>query len=590
MVALVLITGASSNHHLYYSPPAIIFFWCLKTVLWWILVSRALKKTSLSRHQDTVEKLQSTALLPLGIDFYFLDIKDLLDTIPVMHSFPLLIEFAGIAMYMGYLGIVWTVSWQVASIKSAAAESLKQNLAEQFSLILPALIPYLMLSTGIEIVSAAAPGWMTSLFSSKAAPIVTLAAFTLVLIFFIPPLLRRLWHCTPMADGEMKTEIMEFLEKTGISFKEIYIWPLKGGRACTAAVVGIVPGFRYILLTPALLKYLQAPEVEAVLSHEAEHVIRKHILWYVFFLGVYSVVLYRIIDPVWTWFISRKFFISILTILQDSPEALVSLAAILPMLLLIVLYFRFLMGWFMRNFERQADMSVFRTQGHPWHMISALEKVAVISGGIRDKPSWHHYSIAQRVDFLKKTAEDPDLVRQHSQKLSTARIIFICTAMTLFMLPNILPVEKWKKNADTNIAEAYIEQLKNHGEENAAWYMVMGQLMFKNHEYGRALDAYEKALELDPDNPDILNNMAWLYATADKAEFRKPQMALMLAMKAASLKPESYILDTLAEAFFINGYVQQAIKVEQEALAKTSSNQPYYQRQLARFHEKISRH
>ena len=210
MVALVLITGASSNHHLYYSPPAIIFFWCLKTVLWWILVSRALRKTSLNRHQDTVEKLQSTALLPLGIDFYFLDIKDLLDTIPVMHSFPLLIEFAGIAMYMGYLGIVWAVSWQVASIKSAATESLKQNLAEQFSLILPALIPYLILSTGIEIISAAAPGWMTSLFSSKAAPIVTLAAFTLVLIFFIPPLLRRLWHCTPMADGEMKTEIMKF--------------------------------------------------------------------------------------------------------------------------------------------------------------------------------------------------------------------------------------------------------------------------------------------------------------------------------------------------------------------------------------------
>ena len=583
MVALVLITGAPSNHHLSFSITEGLALWGLKTLLWWLSVTFLLKRSSIERQQTLFERLQAAALMPLVIDFYMLDIKDMLALIPGFSTFPILEEFAGLAMYFGYLTILWGANWHINRHKSLETWPLSQEIKERFSLILPALIPYLVLSAGLEAASRFAPDWMQALFNSNAAPFISLGAFTLVLIFFIPPLLRKIWQCTPMPEGRLKTEILNFLKKSGISFEEIYVWPLGGGKACTAAVVGIIPKFRYILITPCLLKYLQPGEIEAVLSHEAEHVLRRHILWYVFFLGAYSIVLFRLMDPLWSWLVSRPFFISLLEMLENSPEALPALAAALPMLLLVVLYFRFLLGWFMRNFERQADISVFRTQGHPWHMISALEKVALFSGGIREKPSWHHYSIAQRVDFLQKAAKNPEILQQHNRKLVLSKGIFIAAALILLILPDMMPVKAWKKSANTNLAEAYLAQLSSHGQENARWFVVLGQLMAENHQYKKAAAAYLKALELEPDNPDILNNLAWLYATAEDRKARKPREALMLAIKAASIRPDSYILDTLAECFFINGYVEKALETEQEALQKAVSNRDYYQKQIMRF-------
>lgn len=584
MVALVLITGAPSNQHLSYPPLMIISLWILKTLLWWITVSLMLKKNDLDRQQALFEKLQSAALLPLGIDFYLLDIKDLLSMVQIMRTSPIILEFAGMAMYFGYLCILWAANWKATELKSITARHLGEELKERINLILPALIPYIVISAGIELGAKTAPAWFRSLFSSNAAPLISIALFTLILTFIIPPILLKMWKCSPMPPGNLKREIINFLKKAGISLKEIYIWPLGGGKACTAAVVGIIPGFRYVLLTPALLKYMQPPEIEAVLSHEAEHVIKKHVLWYVFFLGSYSIVLYRLMNPAWTWLVSQEFFISLLNIIQDSPESLSSLAAVTPLMILVILYFRYLMGWFMRNFERQADMSVFRTQGHPWHMIAALEKVAILSGGTREKPSWHHYSIAQRVDFLKKAAEQPDMLSKHQKKLFIARGVFMALTITLFFLPDILPVKTWEKNARANLAGTYINQLQPPpGQPTVEWYLAISRIMAKKHHYAGAVKAYRKALMLDPDNPDIMNNIAWLYATAEDPEFRRPQQALMFAVRAASIKPESFILDTLAECFFINGYVKRAVDVEKEALAKAESNKDYYKRQLTRF-------
>ncbi len=589
MIALVLITGAPVNHHLSYSVLQGVTLWGIKTLLWWLVASFLLRRARIERQQSLFEKLQAAAILPLIIDFYVLDLKDMLELIPGFRSFPLLSEYVGLAFYFGYLSILWAANWQAVRRIHQEERTVTEEIGERFGLILPALVPYLVLSAGIELASRLAPPWIRTIFNSSAAPLITLALFSLVLIFFIPPMLRKMWHCFPMPKGKLKDDILNFLKKAGISFNEIYIWPLGGGKACTAAVVGIIPRFRYILITPCLLQYLQTGEIEAVLSHEAEHVLKRHMLWYVFFLGAYSVVVYRLIDPIWSWLTSREFFISFLTTLEHSPETVPSLLAVLPLLLLIVLYFRFLLGWFMRNFERQADMSVFRTQGHPWHMISALEKVALLSGGIREKPSWHHYSIAQRVDFLRKAAEDTERLMAQERRLNKARGIFMAASIVLFLLPNMLPVKAWKKSADTNLVQAYIAQLKSHGQENARWYLVLGQLMAENHQYEKAAEAYTRALELEPDNPETLNNLAWLYATAGRQDFRKPRRALMLAIRAASIRPNSYILDTLAECFFINGYVEKAIETEREALIRANSNTEYYKRQLSRFREALKK-
>ncbi len=57
----------------------------------------------------------------------------------------------------------------------------------------------------------------------------------------------------------------------------------------------------------------------------------------------------------------------------------------------------------------------------------------------------------------------------------------------------------------------------------------------------------------------------------------------MLAKKAAELKPSGYILDTLATAWWANGYPEQAIATEKHALAIDPGKAEYYQSQIVRF-------
>ena len=56
-----------------------------------------------------------------------------------------------------------------------------------------------------------------------------------------------------------------------------------------------------------------------------------------------------------------------------------------------------------------------------------------------------------------------------------------------------------------------------------------------------------------------------------------------LAKRAVELKPEPEFLDTLAEAYFVNGKSEEAIRVIKEAIEKATSNRSYYKKQLQKF-------
>ena len=65
-----------------------------------------------------------------------------------------------------------------------------------------------------------------------------------------------------------------------------------------------------------------------------------------------------------------------------------------------------------------------------------------------------------------------------------------------------------------------------------------------------AIKELKAVLDFLPDSPAAENNLAWIYATTDDPQFRKPAEALVLARRAAqsSPYPNSDFLDTLAEA------------------------------------------
>ena len=74
-----------------------------------------------------------------------------------------------------------------------------------------------------------------------------------------------------------------------------------------------------------------------------------------------------------------------------------------------------------------------------------------------------------------------------------------------------------------------------------------------------ALQDYEEAIRLKPDHANALNNLAWLYATDKDAQFRDGKRAVTLANKAVSLTDSAITRQILAAAQAENGQFAAAV-------------------------------
>ena len=100
------------------------------------------------------------------------------------------------------------------------------------------------------------------------------------------------------------------------------------------------------------------------------------------------------------------------------------------------------------------------------------------------------------------------------------------------------------------------------------------------------LQVLESALGAAPGDAGILNQIAWLRATAKDLSVRDPEKALAyarLAMEASGGK-NPYILDTLAEAHYVNQEFDEAIEVEEKAIEMDPDNE-FFRSQLKKFQE-----
>ena len=82
--------------------------------------------------------------------------------------------------------------------------------------------------------------------------------------------------CTPdVGSSEPRIE-------SGFRFTDILVWDT-GHSMLNACVTGVLPGFRYVLLTDALIESMTPLEVAAVFGHEIGHIAHRHLLYFGFF-------------------------------------------------------------------------------------------------------------------------------------------------------------------------------------------------------------------------------------------------------------------------------------------------------------------
>ncbi|MDF1577305.1 MAG: M48 family metalloprotease [Desulfobulbales bacterium] len=551
---------------------------------WFIRFARKRRKIIRVADYFSIERnLAVFALLLFGVDVYLLDLRYYLELPPFTEQLPFLADLGGIAVFLLYLILLWTElkpSYEeVVGVRKKTFTHLRDKLRICIALVLPWLVVNFLHDLLVRLPSKGVRDLMASPWGE---PLFLLLLISVAIIWY-PALLVRLFGCTAMPAGEARSRIERFAGRQGIRFGEICLWPIVEGKVLTAGVVGFVGRYRYLLITPALLEALSEEELEAVVAHEIGHVKKHHLLLYILLFLGFAFLIQLCVQPLLTILLTTPWVYDFLLSYEGEPLTLVAILTGGPFVIAALVYFRYVFGFFMRNFERQADHYSFRVMGSVAPLISVFRKISLMSGKGRDAPCWHHFSIGQRIDSLLACQEDGKAVESHNHKVHTALAgYFVAFVVALFL--TMQAGERLTGDSSGQlIAEEVILARIERDPNNPLWHQFHGDLLVFRAQYGEAVSAFEKSLELDPDNPEALNNLAWLLLTVEDQKLHDPGRALELARKAAQIQPRSHILDTLAEAYWRNGMVDLALETGRRALENSTGNREYYRQQLEKF-------
>jgi len=540
-------------------------------------------EASLSTGYFRIEKqLSVMALGVYAIILYLCDVKYYFSFLSFGNTMPALVNVAGIMLFLFILAIIWRAGRKNYGLIFGREHSDRTFVVTNIKANLPIVLPWIVLSFLYDIVGLLPFPGVQKVLGSEWGDLFFFGIFFIFVLLFFPPLVRRLWGCKKLQEGELKSRLDTFCAAHNFS-ADYYLWPLFEGRMLTAGVMGIVPGLRYILLTPALIETMSEAELEAVMAHEIGHVKRYHLLLYVLLVGGFSLLASMLAEPSIYFFLSLS-VVNKLVLFSGIPvEDLLVVVSGALLLLFMLVYFRFVFGYFIRNFERQADLFSMVAIGESRPLVSAFEKIALLSGNIRDKHNWHHFGIGERIDCLERAGKNPVLVGRHDKKVRYSLLGYVGIVLLTATLVHQIPTERLMQRYQENFAEPLLLQKAKQEPERALWQRLIGDLMLHRNMEHKALAAYEKAYSLEPVNPEIMNNYSWLLLTSKSLELRDPSKALTLARAAVTLQPKGYILDTLATAYWANGLVEEAVRVEKQAILADVTQKHFFQSRIAQF-------
>jgi len=371
----------------------------------------------------------------------------------------------------------------------------------------------------------------------------------ILLVLIAPVVIVKSWGAQVIEKGSVHEAIKNELEQFRTPVAGILCWPDSIMPHSTAGVIGLIRGFRYLLISTKLLKALSNAELRAVIAHEAEHIRRHHLFYYLIALtGL--MVFFALAGNV--------YILLVFTEISQVPGLILGISAIISVLLFV----RFGIGFLSQNFERQADCHSFERFGIS-PISTALTKVSLLNGINPEQDNWHHYGVRQRIDYLSKCLKKPEMIQKHHRRVT--RIKIGCALMLVGLLGAniILSSEFIKTNA---LAWKLEHSYENWEFADVSLLTKMGDLLyFQDHKY-KAEIWYRRALEINPGKSRTLNNLAWLLTETHNDDQKRLKESMELAQKALEGKKTAFIWDTLAEAYFINGLYEKAVDAAHHAL------------------------
>ncbi|MFH1981391.1 MAG: M48 family metalloprotease [Pseudomonadota bacterium] len=523
------------------------------------------------------------SILMFAMDVYGLGLPSLFSHSAVLRMFPTVLAAHFLLLYIGYAAIVWHGSYSVYRLLTGSQETRGQYIRSNITFAIPVLIPWFLISVISDLLLLVPYPPLQAVIKTPSGEMSFFLVFLFIVAVIGPAIIQRFWRCVPVGPGDVRNRIAALCLRAGIGYRDILYWPIHGGRMITAGVMGLARRFRYILVTEALVDYLSPEEFDAVIAHEIGHVKKRHLLFYLLFFAGYVLISFAVYDLILFLLVYFQPLYSMITFLGgDDPAAVTSIVFSAIIIGIFLLYFRFVFGYFMRNFERQADTYVYALFPSGIPLIRTLEKIGFSGHQRPDKPNWHHFSITQRIDYMTRCESDRSWIARHNRKIRNSMAAYLVVLAGFAVLGYHLHYSDSGALLDHHLLETVVRRELERHPEDPDLYGVLGDLLQNKGAITEAVRAYDKALKGRPDAPRVLNNLAWLLATSDDEHIRDPDRALLLAKRAAELLPGSYVLDTLAECHYINGNLSEALSAAEAAMAAADTNQAYYRAQIAK--------
>ncbi|MDH4203619.1 MAG: sulfatase-like hydrolase/transferase [Phycisphaerae bacterium] len=152
----------------------------------------------------------------------------------------------------------------------------------------------------------------------------------------------------------------------------------------------------------------------------------------------------------------------------------------------------------------------------------------------------------------------------------------------LEMRPDFEPVLKGLSMAKEKLAKnaAQLETSLAKNPNQPVLHNQLSALYWQKGDAEKALLHWKQSVSILPDQPLILNNLAWILSVYPDEDFHTPQEAVKHAEKACELtnQKEPELLDTLSIAYAAAGDFAKAIKTAEKALALEPANKEILKR------------
>ena len=247
--------------------------------------------------------------------------------------------------------------------------------------------------TGFYTVTHFAPRWWWAFGAVGAAGLVVLLSFVLPVL--VEPVFNKF---TPMADGPLRTELIELAERDGVPVRDVLVADAsRRTRAVNAYVSGLGPT-RRIVVYDTMLTEAEPAEVVSVAAHELGHAKDDDVLTGTILgaLGTAAAVIALYLLGSWQWLLQRAGADA-----MGEPRAIGLLIALVTLAGLVAGPAQ---AFVSRRIEARADEHALTLTGDPATFEAMQRRLGTVNLSDPDPPAWEHAMFASHPSTVERMA------------------------------------------------------------------------------------------------------------------------------------------------------------------------------------------